>query len=73
MKTLSNWLMLEFFTISKALFAKTENQIMVAIVGTQNGRKINSLIVLPFEIRAINIPVNGTQPTKKPNKKQSNL
>ena len=64
-KTLSNWLMLEFFTISKALFAKTENQIMVAIVGTKMVAKINSLIVLPFEIRAINIPVNGTQANQK--------
>ena len=57
--------MLEFFTISKALFAKTENQIMVAIVGTKMVAKINSLIVLPFEIRAINIPVNGTQANQK--------
>ena len=38
---------------------------MVAIVGTKMVAKINSLIVLPFEIRAINIPVNGTQANQK--------
>ncbi len=47
----------------QALFPNTVIQINVNPVGTNNTPITNSLIVLPLETRAINIPTKGAQAT----------
>ena len=50
-----------FPAVEKSIPAKIENQINETIVGTNITPAINSFIVLPLEILAMKIPVNGAQ------------
>ena len=45
--------------VLKAIVPKTDSQIMVKAVGISTTPIMNSFIVLPLEILAINIPTNG--------------
>ena len=50
-----------FAAWSIAVVPKTVNQIMLTATGMSRTAAMNSRIVLPFEMRAINIPTNGDQ------------
>ena len=51
--------MLQSETVVMAMALKTDSQMIVNIVGITTTPTINSLIVLPLDIRATNIPTNG--------------
>ena len=65
LKILLNCVLSPVLIISKAEFANMENHITVASVGMKIVVIKNSFIVLPLDILAIKIPVNGTQASQK--------